>query len=521
VLLKDLAEIYPTNDSSITSGEVVALDPTLTNGIQRSSKPYDTNVLGVVATKPAMVIGNTEGNGIDGKPVALSGRAPVKVSTENGSIKSGDVLTSSSIPGVAMKATKAGPMIGIAMHDYSGEDQGAIMVFVKTGYFTGANLADIVGSVDRHEFAKQVLNHFINQREQLESAVDLSEIVTDRISAGLEVIAPRVVVDEVMANSIAPVDKDLTVTLGTDGRFILASQSDASSSAQPMITFDSSGNAVFAGTLMADKIRANQIIGLEFSGGEASSSGNIFSFMAILEDSITFITRVVFRSPVEYFAEVVFHNRVVFDTDTAGRAVIAASTTTVTVPFEKPFTEPPIVTISLNLPEATDSAFLADAVRAAVSGVTRERFTIVLDAPVPRDLTYNWVALAVKNARSVVGKRLGEGGSIAGSSIEVTPTPSEIPSPTPTVALPTPTLFFTPTLTPTPIASRSGQTVTVLSNELGYVRMREAPNIEATESGAIPSGSVVPFTEVQYGWYHVVYETLTGWMSGTYISVNP
>ena len=39
--------------------------------------------------------------------VALSGRVPVKVSTQFGDIQIGDALTSSPIPGVAMKATQA------------------------------------------------------------------------------------------------------------------------------------------------------------------------------------------------------------------------------------------------------------------------------------------------------------------------------------------------------------------------------------------------------------------------------
>jgi len=69
--------------------------------------------------------------------VALAGRLPVKVSTENGTIAIGDVLTSaSSTSGVAMKATKAGRVIGIALESLvqcSNEtmEQCKIMVFVN------------------------------------------------------------------------------------------------------------------------------------------------------------------------------------------------------------------------------------------------------------------------------------------------------------------------------------------------------------------------------------------------------
>jgi len=53
-------------------------------------------------------------------PISLAGRVPVKVSTENGVIKEGDYLTSSTIPGVAMKAINAGPVIGKALESFNG-----------------------------------------------------------------------------------------------------------------------------------------------------------------------------------------------------------------------------------------------------------------------------------------------------------------------------------------------------------------------------------------------------------------
>jgi hypothetical protein len=49
--------------------------------------------------------------------VAITGIVPCKVSTENGAIQRGDLLTTSSTPGYAMKATehKVGTIVGKAM----------------------------------------------------------------------------------------------------------------------------------------------------------------------------------------------------------------------------------------------------------------------------------------------------------------------------------------------------------------------------------------------------------------------
>jgi len=60
-------------------------------------------------------------SGQQGYPIALKGRVPIKLSTENGPIKTGDKITLSSIPGVGMKATEADTVVGTALEDFDGE----------------------------------------------------------------------------------------------------------------------------------------------------------------------------------------------------------------------------------------------------------------------------------------------------------------------------------------------------------------------------------------------------------------
>ncbi len=130
----DLAEVYATNDLGLEGGDLVELDPNLTAGVQKTSHAQNMGVLGVVSTKPSKVIGGRDGEGASGVPIALTGRAPVKVSTMNGEIEKGDLLTTSPIPGVAMKATSAGYMVGRALTEYSGEEIGSVLSFVETHY---------------------------------------------------------------------------------------------------------------------------------------------------------------------------------------------------------------------------------------------------------------------------------------------------------------------------------------------------------------------------------------------------
>jgi hypothetical protein len=109
-------------------------------------------VLGVVTTNPAIVFEGSSVGVMGGEyklnptypAVALVGRTPVKVSTENGPIRIGDPLTSSSKPGVAMKAAGPGRIIGYALAPFENTlleagtiKEGKILVFINPGYWPG------------------------------------------------------------------------------------------------------------------------------------------------------------------------------------------------------------------------------------------------------------------------------------------------------------------------------------------------------------------------------------------------
>lgn len=140
----DLAEDY-LSDQNLEAGEVVSISGDGLGKIKKSAVPYDPKAIGIISSKPAIRISENGGVVIskgdnsptkDGYPVALTGRVPVKVSTENGPIQPGDYITSSSIPGVAMKATKKGPVIGKALESFSGSGVKRIKVFVDITWYS-------------------------------------------------------------------------------------------------------------------------------------------------------------------------------------------------------------------------------------------------------------------------------------------------------------------------------------------------------------------------------------------------
>lgn len=117
----DLAERMPISQTAISddlvpeSGDVVAIDRG--GFIHRSKMPNSPLVVGVVSTKPAHVLRNMIQQSV---PVALSGIVPCKVINENGMIRPGDLLVSSSRPGYAMRTTSEivpGTVIGKALDE--------------------------------------------------------------------------------------------------------------------------------------------------------------------------------------------------------------------------------------------------------------------------------------------------------------------------------------------------------------------------------------------------------------------
>jgi hypothetical protein len=134
----DLAEPFPmTDDEKTPPGALVIIDDENPGALKLSDQPYDRRVAGVVSGAGGIKTGLTlsqEGVLEDGKNVALAGRVYVKATSTNGPIKPGDLLTTSGVPGYAMKVTNYdrshGAVIGKAMSSLE-EDTGLVLVLVS------------------------------------------------------------------------------------------------------------------------------------------------------------------------------------------------------------------------------------------------------------------------------------------------------------------------------------------------------------------------------------------------------
>lgn len=101
------------------------------------------NPIGIVSALPYTIIGEDIVPWVEhARPVALSGRVPVNVSTENGPIRAGDRISLSSIPGIGAKAIRSGMTVGIALEAFdplpNGQEAqvGKILVFTNMTYIS-------------------------------------------------------------------------------------------------------------------------------------------------------------------------------------------------------------------------------------------------------------------------------------------------------------------------------------------------------------------------------------------------
>jgi hypothetical protein len=136
----DLSEQFDvgTQSEAIEPGMVVCIDPHNPGKLIMSTEAYDRTVAGIVSgaggVSPGMLMGQ-QGTLADGKhPVALTGRAYCHTDASEGSIRPGDLLTTSGTPGHAMKVTdhaKAqGAIIGKAMTNLEA-GKGLVLVLVS------------------------------------------------------------------------------------------------------------------------------------------------------------------------------------------------------------------------------------------------------------------------------------------------------------------------------------------------------------------------------------------------------
>ena len=136
----DLSEQFNVSapDGTVLPGMVVCIDPSETGALVVSQEPYDRKVAGILSgaggVEPGMRMAQAGSVADGGHPVALTGRVYCLADASAEPIEPGDLLTTSGLPGHAMKVKNysraQGAVIGKAMSSLE-TGQGLVLVLVN------------------------------------------------------------------------------------------------------------------------------------------------------------------------------------------------------------------------------------------------------------------------------------------------------------------------------------------------------------------------------------------------------
>ncbi len=523
----DYAEIYPASEA-MDYADIVSIDAvanavadTVHGVVQKSRGAYDKKALGIVSTNPATVV---DGNGVQlmtgahyeinplRPAIALAGRVPVKILATQ-VIHTGDFITSSNLPGIGMKAVKAGWVVGQALEDFDPTTNVAlvpkIMVFVRSGYFNGVAIGDVVLGLaldSSNTDSLKILQAFVSSPTAVATSTQLSEIFTDRAFAGVEVITPKLTSQSLNVDKIySALDKGLQIILPQNGMLSVKSIFGSDG-----VTFDAVGNASFTGSIIAasatleslnvGRIQSPDLSALKDMSNQLSArasstetailsvQNNLNDFKAtsttqigkLFDDQKTLFSKYdelslnlsklakpdsglvingritlasglsvdsisAIGSQLEILSDLNFIGRPYFNTDTAGFAVIKKNAQTVEVTFDRAYLEQPIVStgITQNVDaSSTSDTQILDAnnfsqnifnnnIQFVVIKKSSLGFTITLNKPAPTDISFSWIALAVKSAKlfSSKGVSVPNAPDVLGASISQPATPLALASP--------------------------------------------------------------------------------------------
>ncbi len=299
----DIAERYESTEP-VYPGDILSITTPVQAGqagVSLSRQPYDQKIIGVVTTNPGIVMDdnlvdlnwNAASRNSPNRPaVALAGRVPLKVTTQNGPILVGDAITSSAKPGYGVKALKAGNIVAKALEGFScdspdsialesGICEGTVLAFINVSwydpdvYLTSIGdfgfLAQAATSTDSATVVESQ-NPVIKLVRILSSGA--TEII-DRIGTFGQILAGLVKTQNLEVATISPIASGSAITINgpvkispnlanIDPLLTIDGELVASTiSARTAILNDLESETITAKNIIADTITANHIEGLD------------------------------------------------------------------------------------------------------------------------------------------------------------------------------------------------------------------------------------------------------------------
>lgn len=385
----DVAEDYPTYDETLEPGDAVMIDPNNVDFIKKADG--SSPVIGVYSTKPGLRLSkptDTIDTGERWVPVALAGRVPVKVSTENGPIYAGDSLALSlTNPGVAVKAIRSGSIIGQALSRFNDTGIGTVSMFVNNSYQTGSEIDSIFNQnntdtstvtdgtgidVDTTTTSrtKVLLDQLLNEKSIIDGqSKKFNDIFTDRLAVSYEIISPYIEADEIRARTIKVDELE----------------------AEKIKGFETVNETIDS---LAESIES-------LKSGSEKLMVDISNFNLTVENLSSRISNL--ENMIQNQAESELDLPPVFNNDTAGFAIIKKGSDRVEVSFSNEYIATPIVNVSITFDEDLDddkvNEFFNQNIQFIVTKKSQTGFVIRINKQAETDINFSWLALAVQDPK--------------------------------------------------------------------------------------------------------------------------
>lgn len=385
----DYAETYYSKDFSVEPGMIVQLEGTGPSQVLKANKPYSDRQVGIVSTNPGQVLSEADGNG-KLLPVALSGRVPIKLSTENGLPKAGEMITASATrPGYGMRASDSGYAVGQLLVDAKDNGDGTAegFVYVRHGYWQAPIKLDMdsIFSAEGISLNNQANTSTDNLLVTNEYA-GLTQSAIDQIIKGFSIHADKIKALDIRVTSLENINS------GTSG--LISDQAEQEKVAPTQVVESSQFDleSVRFGSVAVD-------INLDVNGVISAKGGLNVDGLAVFNGESIFNSLSRFLGDSIFSGNVNFEGRVSFNNDSGGFVVIEPGSTEVRVEFEKPYSSTPVISLNVKNGQFVDYVY---------KDLDQEGFTILLKDSPASNIEFSWTAFEIKDAKTVTKRFEGE-----------------------------------------------------------------------------------------------------------------
>jgi len=143
--VSSIAQGFQTSDSNVVVGALVSLKQSTPNTVELGTSANTQQLIGVAGGKSLIELSGGAGS----VQVVTSGTTAALVSDINGSISTGDKITTSPLAGIGMKATQSGIVVGTAQNNLSNETMSTQQVADKEGKQVTVHIGAIPVQVDK------------------------------------------------------------------------------------------------------------------------------------------------------------------------------------------------------------------------------------------------------------------------------------------------------------------------------------------------------------------------------------